>query len=189
MTLHVENLTINIGSAMPPIEGTLISSVLSSFDPAEQPRATSRPAIGEYWQGQGGIFAGDFRGGDGVVYGLIISTDEDAGRANWGEYGERELSDWDGLINTSKLRNDCPAAKLASSHTRDGHTDFYLPARRELQFAGANLHHIFGTESWYWSSTAHGEHYAWAVDFESGYTLNDSRTNGFRVRPVRRFIY
>jgi len=42
-----------------------------------------------------------------------------------------------------------PAAKLAAGYTRDEHSDFYLPARRELQLGAANLHDTFGTESWY----------------------------------------
>lgn len=148
-----------------------------------------RPAIGDYWEGQGGHYAGDFRGSDGSVYGLIVSAGEDVGRAAWGPAGERELSDWDGLENTARLRNECPAAKLAVGFERDEHSDFYLPARRELQLAAANVPHLFGKESWYWSSTPHSEDYAWAVDFEYGITLNRYRNDEFRVRPFRRFIY
>ena len=36
-----------------------------------------RPAIGDYWEGQGGHYAGDFRGSDGSVYGLIVAPGED----------------------------------------------------------------------------------------------------------------
>ncbi len=148
-----------------------------------------RPAIGDYWEGQGGHYAGDFRGSDGSVYGLIVAPGEDVGRASWGPNGERELSDWDGLANTGRLRNECPAAKLAVGFEQDEHSDFYLPARRELQLAAANVPHLFGSESWYWSSTPSGEHYAWAVDFEDGFTSYDYRDDEFRVRPFRRFIY
>ena len=150
---------------------------------------TARPAIGDYWEGQGGHFAGDFRGSDGSVYGLIVAPGEDVGRAAWGPTGERELSDWDGLANTARLRNECPAAKLAVGFERDEHSDFYLPARRELQLAAANVPHLFGKESWYWSSTPHSEDYAWAVDVEYGSPYSCTRTNEFRVRPFRRFIY
>lgn len=149
----------------------------------------ARPTIGDYWEGQGGHYAGDFRGTDGTVYGLIVAPGDDVGRAAWGPNGERALSDWDGLANTGRLRNECPAAKLAAGFERDEHSDFYLPARRELQLAVANVPHLFGSESWYWSSTPSGEHYAWAVDFESGTTLNNNRPTEFRVRPFRRFVY
>ncbi|MBL8355683.1 MAG: DUF1566 domain-containing protein [Delftia acidovorans] len=147
-----------------------------------------RPAIGDYWEGQGGHYAGDFRGSDGSVYGLIVAPGEDAGRAAWGPTGERELSDWDGLANTARL-SECPAAMLAAGFERDEHSDFYLPARRELHLAAANVPHLFGKESWYWSSTPYSEGYAWAVDFERGYTHSYGRYYEFRVRPFRRFIY
>ncbi|MXN31016.1 DUF1566 domain-containing protein [Delftia sp. CH05] len=148
-----------------------------------------RPAIGEYWEGQGGHYAGDFRGSDGSVCGLIVAPGEDVGRAAWGPTCERELSDWDGLANTARLRNECPAAKLAVGFESDEHSDFYLPARRELQLAAANVPHLFGKESWYWSSTTLSGDYAWAVDFECGRADNIRRRYEFRVRPFRRFIY
>lgn len=162
-------------------------------EPGQFVQATSTlPAIGDYWLEQGGFFAGNFLDDDGRIYGLIVSncgTAQDAGRARHCEAGERDLSQWDGLGNTQRLKNACPAAMLASQHTADGHTDFYLPARRELQLACANVPHLFGTESWYWSSTPYGESTAWAVGFEHGNTYDNTRRYEFRVRPFRRFIY
>ena len=149
-----------------------------------------RPQIGEYWQGQGGVYGGDFCGGDDSIYGLIFASEQDVGRARLAPGGKRaQLSDWDGLANTQHLRSECPAAKMAAGYERDGHSDFYLPARRELLLGAANLHDTFGKESWYWTSTLRGEHFAWAVVFENGYVYHDYRTSEFRVRPVRRFIY
>lgn len=151
---------------------------------------STRPSIGEYWPGQGGIYIGDYRGvADCSVYGLIVALEADIGRAAWGPNGERDLSEWDGLGNTLRLNKECQAAKLAAEYTRDGLTDFYLPARRELQLAAANVPDKFGAESWYWSSTPNGELYAWAVDFEYGITRRCIRISEFRVRPFRRFIY
>ena len=163
-------------------------------DDTEQPIqvVSTLPKIGEYWEGQGGIFAGDFRADDGTVYGLIVAdcgTAQDAGRARHCENGERDLSQWDGMDNTQRLKNGCPAALLATQHVADGHDDFYLPARRELQLACANVPHLFGADSWYWSSTPYGESSAWAVDFDCGFTDDRHRHNEFRVRPFRRFIY
>lgn len=163
----------------------------SSLDTAALP-ANDRPAIGDYWPAQGGFYAGDMRGDDGTVYGLIVAdcgTAQDVGRAKWGPEGTHDLSQWDGLDNTRRLVNECPAAKLAAGHSADDHQDFYLPARRELQLAAANVPHLFGADSWYWSSTPRTESYAWAVGFEYGFTLTDYRRNEVRVRPVRRFIY
>ena len=191
-TLHIENLTVNFGSpsSLPAMGAALLHAMTDAND-LDQTHATDnyRPSIGEYWQGQGGIYAGDFRGDDGTVYGLIVSAEQDTGRAAWGPNGERALSNWDGLENTRRLAKECPAAKLATEYTRDEHSDFYLPARRELQLAGANLNDTFGKENWYWTSTPHAEHYAWAVDFEYGNTTSYNRHYEFRVRPVRRFVY
>lgn len=159
--------------------------------PLEQAPA-GRPAIGDYWPSQGGFYAGDMRGDDGVVYGLIVADcgeAQDVGSTKWGPEGEHDLSQWDGLANTRSLGAQYPAAKLAAGHTADEHQDFYLPARRELQLAAANVPHLFGTADWYWSSTPRFEGYTWAVDFEDGNTFHNSRRFEFRVRPVRRFIY
>ncbi|NYT26209.1 DUF1566 domain-containing protein [Alcaligenaceae bacterium] len=149
-----------------------------------------RPIISEYLTGEGGVFAGDIRGDDGVTYGLIIAQPEDVGRAAWGPDGSHDLSQWDGLINTASLDSEgFPAARLARAYEADGHVDFYLPARRELLIAAANVPHLFGKDSWYWTSTPYGSRHAWAVDFENGRVRVGRRTSEFRVRPFRRLIY
>lgn len=193
ITIHAPALTsIHFGGDLNSMARALISSLQPTAELevfASAADRSDRPAIGEVWPGQGGIYAGDFRTGDGTVYGLIVAKEEDVGTARWAPEGKRALSDWDGLINTAALRSDCPAAKLAAEYVRDEHTDFYLPARRELQLAAANLHDTFGKESWYWTSTPQGEHFAWAVDFEYGSTDTCNRYDEFRVRPFRRFTY
>jgi hypothetical protein len=199
--VHIENLHITISapapSGIPSLGLALVQACMAGQDEVERATGATagthlRPAIGDYWPAQGGFYAGDMRGDDGVVYGLIVADcgdSQDVGRAKWGPEGDLSLSQWDGLANTRTLGDKHPAAKLASSHAADEHQDFYLPARRELQLAAANVPHLFGSDSWYWSSTPHTESYAWAVDFEFGNTLNYYRYYEFRVRPVRRFIY
>lgn len=199
-SLHIENVNITIHhapSGIPSLGAALLQACMAQ--PEEDSPETgaactpvNRPAIGDYWPSQGGFYAGDMRGDDGTVYGLIVSdcdTAKDVGTAKWAPDGERDLSSWDGLDNTRRLLNECQAAKLATCHAADEHKDFYLPARRELQLACATVPHLFGTDSWYWSSTHYGQSTAWAVDFEFGSTLLSSRNHEFRVRPVRRFIY
>ena len=191
MHITLNNPTFNF-QATPSFPGVLLTSLFRGEEPEEDGSATApagRPLIGQEWAGQGGIYAGDFRGDDGTIFGLIVPPEEDIGRARWAPDGLLSLSDWDGLTNTQALLKDCPAAKLAAEYTRDGHSDFYLPARRELQLAGANLQHLFGKESWYWSSTPYDNSTAWAVDFERGLTTTSRRRYEFRVRPVRRFVY
>lgn len=160
---------------------------------------SSRPAapihqvkIGEYLPGQGGIYAGDILGDDGVVYGLVASAEDLSGVYAWGpEDGERKASDWDGLVNTnSLLRHDKAhaAARAAKAYGADGHADFYLPAKREMQIIAANLPHLFQPKP-YWTSSPYGSNDAWAVRFEDGGVSHWGRRGEFRVRPVRRFTY
>lgn len=155
----------------------------------EQSKAIVLPAcpkIGEYLPGQGGIYVGDILGNDGVLYGLI-DAGKSIGKAKWGKDKEWDLSDWDGLSNTNSLGKDSPAAKIAAEHEADGHVDFYLPSRRELIVAAANVPHLF-EKAYHWTSSPYGSNYAWAVDFEHGDVLIRNRTSEFLVRPFRRFI-
>ncbi len=198
MHITINNPTFNFHAGPPALASALVVALLRGDEqdepdanaPVAAQAAAGRPAIGEYWEGQGGIFAGDFRSGDGPIYGLIVAPEQDIGRADWGPNGSRNaLTNWDGLTNTRALIDTCPAAKLAAGYTRDGHSDFYLPAHRELLLGAANLHETFGTESWYWTSTPYADSCALAFDFEYGYCNNSNRAFGFRVRPFRRFIY
>lgn len=157
------------------------------------PTRLSRPAlIGATLPGQGGIYAGDILGDDGTVYGLVVAEDDLHGTYQWSpEDGEIQASSWDGLVNTNallRLDNSHPAARAAKAYSADGHADFYLPSKREMQIVSANLPHLFQKEV-YWTSTPYGSSYAWAVDFEIGYVDSWLRGYEFRVRPVRRFTY
>ncbi|BCX53736.1 hypothetical protein CTYAZ2_33160 [Comamonas testosteroni] len=195
MQIHTQNVII-----LPPTASqdalTSMERLMQGLGRAEATagaaQSDGKPKIGDYWPGQGGFYAGDMRGDDGTVYGLIVSdcdVAKDVGTAAWGPAGEHQLSEWDGLTNSLSLGASHPAAKRAATHKADQHSDFYLPARRELQLACATVPHLFGTDSWYWTSTTRYEDYAWAVDFEHGNTDDRHRNYEFRVRPVRRFIY
>ena len=197
MQIHIQNINIMPPSASPDALSSMERFMQTigraeASAPVAVAQPNGKPQIGDYWPGQGGFYAGDMRGDDGTVYGLIVSdcdVAKDVGTAAWGPESEHELSEWDGLDNTQKLGTDHPAAKRAAAHTADQHNDFYLPARRELQLACATVPHLFGGDSRYWSSTPRSEDYAWAVGFEYGTTDIDYRNDEFRVRPVRRFVY
>ncbi|NYT38909.1 DUF1566 domain-containing protein [Allopusillimonas soli] len=93
------------------------------------------------------------------------------------------------LCNTNALRgNEHPAAKVASDHDAGGHADWYLPAKRELQIAQANVAHLF-QKIMYWTSSQYSEGTAWAIDFDYGDVNRWSKSYEFRVRPFRRFTY
>ncbi|WP_238738857.1 DUF1566 domain-containing protein [Pseudomonas putida] len=152
------------------------------------------PSLGSYWPEQGGYNAGLVRGEDGSPdYYLIVPVITEQMTAAWGGYEEEvegASSASDGLANTRALLADSkehPAAKLASDFTADGHSDFYLPARRELQLAEANVPELF-EKAYHWSSSQRSAYNAYSVDFEGGWLSNDRKSYEFLVRPVRRFI-
>lgn len=163
---------------------TVAEKLIGSLKQATTPIA-GRHKIGEYLSGQGGIYIGDIRGDDGVLYGLA-TPNQDVGTAAWGPEGELDLNGWDGLSNTNALSDKYSAAKLARDYEADGHCDFYLPSRREMMVALANVPDLFEKSSWYWTSSLRGS-YPWAVDFEDGSVDDSYRSNEFRVRPFRRF--
>jgi hypothetical protein len=154
----------------------------------------SVPPLGAIWPGEGGVNAGLVRGHGGTPdYYLIVPTGEDAEFEDlaYGPRGievEGAVSPWDGLANTRALLacgKHHPAAMAAAGFTRDGHADYYLPARRELQVAEANVPEVF-SKVWHWSSTQSSAYTAYSMHFSDGTQLNDAKGDEARVRPVRR---
>ncbi|TXD58939.1 DUF1566 domain-containing protein [Ralstonia sp. TCR112] len=148
------------------------------------------PALGEYWAGEGGIFAGLMPDGNGGQYPLIASVD-DFGPAEWGAYGQDEpgaKSDLDGYANTRALiesKHAHPAAQFATGYTKDGHSDFFLPAKRQISLCASTIPEKF-EKAWYWTSTQSSADYAWSQYFTVGGQLTAYKSNGGRVRLVRR---
>ena len=154
------------------------------------------PAIGSYWLGQGGIYAGMVRGEDGTPdYHLIVPTDP-AGQVEkikWGSPGKDEPNSTgprDGKANTEKLRqssHEHPAAQWAAGLHIEAHGDWYLPARHELRLCFLNVPELFSTDGWYWSSTQYSPHDAWVQNFDGGGQSYYGKDNALRARAVRRF--
>ncbi|MHC5351658.1 Lcl C-terminal domain-containing protein [Metapseudomonas furukawaii] len=154
------------------------------------------PAIGQYWHGQGGVYAGLVRGEDGHPdYHLVVPTDASATAKEvaWGAAGESEDGAGyarDGLANTRALcdsEHDHPAAQWAASLEIEGHRDFYLPSRFELALCYANVRELF-EERWHWSSTQCSPNHAWLRGFDAGTQLSARKDNAYRARAVRRVV-
>lgn len=184
---RLDNLTINFfGSDIQaePVNGDL----LSTFE-----QASSVPPLGKYWPGEGGHNLGLMRGENGSRdYYLIVAGGPDAEvRAAYGGHGhETEGADSasDGLANTRALLADShehPAAKWASEYTADGHSDFYLGARRENQIGEAIAPELF-SKGYHWSSTQRSANSAFSLDFEGGWQTSLGKGYERLVRPVRR---
>jgi hypothetical protein len=161
--------------------------------------ATERPApprIGQMWPGEGGVYAGLMRGENGQPdYHLIVPTDplgQHDGIA-WGGFGMEApgpASSFDGLANTTALAgagDAYPAAQWATGIAIDGHTDWYLPSRRELRLCWVNVPEQFES-GWYWTSTQCSRHYAWIQNFGDGLQLSNGKDGQARARAVRRLI-
>jgi len=155
------------------------------------PQAIDIPAIGEYWPGQGGIYAGIRQYPDGLHH--VIFATEDVGDHAYGEYGTAvgATSKVDGRLNTDTLHStdgSFPAASAASNYTADGHADFYLPAIGELNHAWQNIAEHFSKDCYYLSSTQRSANLAFLMTFDGGNQTNYFKTLELRVRPVRRFL-
>lgn len=158
----------------------------------EVTKASLPPQEGEYWPGQGGIYAGTYRDGD-KRYHLIFAEMQHQVRGAWGEYGKRiegEFSFIDGEHNTNLILAADPDNAIAKSIrnlTIDGHNDFHWPAQKQLMLGYINAQSIF-EKNWYWSSTQYSATSAYCQDFEDGYQGSFGKTNELRVRPVRRLV-
>lgn len=152
------------------------------------------PKIGEYWRGQGGIYAGimpDYVGAEPRF--LIFAAEEGVG-LHWGGIGSTEPGAHDaynGAGNTRALTT-CwrsshmhDAAHFAAEYEKDGHDDFYLPAKRELDVAYRTIRDSFDETDWYWSSTEESKTMAYGRNFGEVESPSLFKHTEGRVRPVR----
>ena len=152
--------------------------------------ATEPPALGEYWPGQGGIYAGVRQYPEGLCHVIFAATD--VGKHTYGEYGTEvdAVSRHDGRENTAILVSrdgSHPAADAAYAFTCDGHSDFYLPSIGELNHAWQYIPESFEGE-WYISSTQRSADTAYGMDFVDGWLDNLVKGNERLARPVRRIL-
>ena len=103
-------------------------------------------------------------------------------------------SETDGVTNTNNLAGnyiDTDAAKFCQNLNFGGYTDWYLPARSELQYI-ATIRASLGFDTsgaYYWTSSETGTvQLAYSVRFsDGGLRASDDRKLSLRVRCVRRF--
>lgn len=154
------------------------------------------PPIGEFWEGQGGIYAGLMRGeGSQPDYHLVVAVGDqvEVEEITWGGAGQAEpraCSDRDGRANTLALiesEHSHPAAEWAATREVDGHRDFYLPAHRELRLCWVNVPELFA-DAWYWSSTQYSPSLAWIQAFVVGGQHGAHEVSEYRARAVRRVL-
>ena len=190
LNIRTLNLTVNILEAEAPAV-TILPSVKDQFTEALKkfaPDSLTPPAIGDYWQGQGGLYGGLRHYPEGLCH--IIFAAKDVGRHSYGEHGTNveATSNIDGRENTAILVNrdgSHPAAEAAYGYTCDGHNDFYLPSSGELHHGYLYLPESF-EKDWYISSTQRSAYTAFYMYFVDGNQHDFAKSYELRVRPVRR---
>jgi hypothetical protein len=176
MQVSIENLTVNFPSGQNTIVRAFIESLLRMPDSPQEGEMPSDPfsgtaanqntppKIGDYWPGQGGIYAGMARGRDGEAdYPLVLSTEAPGRDFNWQE-----------------------ALDHAKTITAEGRSDFTVPTRFESALLYANLQDQFDTDYSYWTSTQFSEGNAWNQYFYNGSQSTTGKDYERRCRFVRR---
>ena len=191
--IQIKNLHISISTFTKEASAGLLAGSEAFYEEALKTgvmSATEPPALGEYWPGQGGIYAGVRQYPEGLCHVIFAATD--VGKHAYGEYGtEAEaVSRHDGRENTAILVSrdgSHPAADAAYAFTCDGHSDFYLPSIGELNHAWQYIPESFEGE-WYISSTQRSADTAYGMDFVDGWLDNLVKGNERLARPVRRIL-
>lgn len=175
------------------VANALLGTLLARQKPATP---TTPPRIGQPWPGQGGIYVGMMRGQNGAPDYHLIAPDSPAAMIDSITWGGIEIdepgatSDFDGQANTATLiasNTEHPAAEWAAGVNIDSHTDYYLPARRELRLCWVNTPELF-PEGYYWSSTQYSARTAWLQFFDDGNQLGGHKDAQYAARAVRRVL-
>ncbi len=143
------------------------------------------PHIGDLCS-DGSIFAGDTN--------MYVTDVNQSTGIQWASTGGNDDinpdSGTDGAANHANVTvavSTLPAINLCDTLDRHGHTDWYLPARDELDHLYTNRTVIGGfTTSPYWSSTENSSTGAWRQFFDGGAQLSHTKTNSLDVRCIRR---
>lgn len=148
------------------------------------------PAIGEYWLGQGGIYAGRREYPEGLCH--LVFASADLGRHAYGGYGvESTATDHtDGRVNTAILIAEDgvrPAAEVTDTFSAESHDDFYLPAIGELNHGWQFVPGLFVSE-WYLSSSQQSANSAFTQHMGDGQQNHRGKSGEYRVHPVRRLL-
>lgn len=160
-------------------------------------RLADAPKIGAYWEGQGGVYAGIMPDYEGNQPRVLIFAEDEAVDISWGPVGTREdgaHSKHDGAANTRDLVN-CRkfahvhhAALFAAGYEKDGHKDFYLPSRRELDVAYQTIRESFNEVDWYWSSAEKSAITAGGRNFGDVELNHLFKSMPGRARPARSML-
>lgn len=171
--------------------------------------------IGEHFGG--GIVYHLWKDSQNVEHGLIVSVEHVNSVVNyWSdapqiEIGPTAKSSWNGLSNSnaivSQVGNTFGAANACLAYSKDGFTDWYLPAVDELSLLWNNRFNVNKTLStisgaqllggvntptsiiYYWSSSEASSYAAFYYNFFHGTVFYENKYSdqGLYIRPIRQF--
>lgn len=192
--IQIKNLHVSISTFTKADSAGLLAGSREFYEEAIKsgvmPDEPIPPAIGEYWAGQGGIYAGVRQYPEGLCH--VVFAAEDAGKHAWGPSGTEvdaasKIDGRDNDIPRFGNGDGFPAFTAADSYAADGHLDFCLPSIGELNHAWLYIPESFAKEA-YWSSSQRSAINAFYMVFDDGSQGYGGKLNELRVRPVRRFL-
>ena len=151
-----------------------------------------KPAPGQPWPSQGGIYAGALPALDGQGIEHLVLGDWIDGDFEWGSYGKDipgASSLKDGKANTrAMLADQSPAATVVEKRNTSAgdFSDWHIPSQQEAHLLAATCFDQMD-EAVIWSSSQFSANGAWCQSFNFGYSHSRNKLTSLRVRPVRRF--
>jgi hypothetical protein len=135
---------------------------------------------------------------DGYGSGLVCAESDQSTNANWGcngnSIGGTGTGIGAGAANTIAIVAGCLeagiAARICNNLVLNGHSDWFLPSKDELNLMYQNLklNGIGGfVDGFYWSSSENSSGTAWLQNFSIGNQFSYGKFNYTRVRAVRAF--
>lgn len=146
----------------------------------------------------GGLYAGQITEDDGITYAIIVAPKAQGGEASGTLAWKTTTTTTTGTDSLNNGFNNTaamvaagislhPAAQFCKGLSINGYTDWYLPAKDELNLLYTNQGSLDGfVQSYYWSSTQYSSYHSWGQGFSNGGQDTYTKTNPFSVRGVRR---
>jgi hypothetical protein len=175
---------------------TVTPTPTPTITPTPTPTPTP-PALGASFCG--GFYTGTICAADTTYYLIVAPNSSGCACCQWKIVNSSTFgttSCVDGYANTYGPMDNAshPAGNFTATRTINSLSDWYMPARDELNIMYTNKGSMPSNEEFaaanYWSSTEDsgffGAYYAFYQNFSSGYIVIGSKTSRYRVRAVRR---